>query len=74
MASLFPRPLYDQGLITDVLARVRGGKEASVYRCQGREAGSLVAAKVYRPRRFRSLVTTPATARVGPCSPLTAAP
>ncbi len=27
------RPFYDRGLITDVLARVKGGKEANVYRC-----------------------------------------
>ncbi|MCA9903910.1 MAG: hypothetical protein KC547_08640, partial [Anaerolineae bacterium] len=27
------RSFYDQALITDVLARVRGGKEANVYRC-----------------------------------------
>ncbi len=51
------RSFYDQGLITDVLTNVKGGKEASVYRC----AGSLVlneeyvAAKVYRPRKFRNL-------------------
>ncbi|MEP7292894.1 MAG: RIO1 family regulatory kinase/ATPase [Chloroflexota bacterium] len=51
------RPFYDQGLITDVLARVKGGKEANVYRCEARpETGlSLVAAKVYRPRMFRNL-------------------
>ncbi|MHB9032938.1 MAG: RIO1 family regulatory kinase/ATPase domain-containing protein [Anaerolineae bacterium] len=48
---------YEQALITDVLARVRGGKEASVYRCQAHPATglSLVAAKVYRPRMSRSL-------------------
>jgi RIO kinase 1 len=51
------RPFYDRGLITDVLARVKGGKEANVYRCAARpETGfSLVAAKVYRPRMFRNL-------------------
>ena len=51
------RPFYDRGLITDVLARVKGGKEANVYRCEARpETGlSLVAAKVYRPRMFRNL-------------------
>jgi RIO kinase 1 len=51
------RPFYDQGLITDVLARVKGGKEANVYRCEARpETGlTLVAAKVYRPRMFRNL-------------------
>lgn len=52
---------YDQGLISDVLASVKGGKEASVYRCQtapaAREAvgAEFVAAKVYRPRQFRNL-------------------
>ena len=29
------RGFYDQGLISDVLARVKGGKEANVYLCQG---------------------------------------
>lgn len=48
---------YRQEYITDVLALVRGGKEASVYRCAAR-AGldtELLAAKVYRPRQFRQL-------------------
>ena len=51
------RPFYDRGLITDVLARVKGGKEANVYRCAASpETGlTLVAAKVYRPRMFRNL-------------------
>ena len=51
------RPFYDRGLITDVLARVKGGKEANVYRCAANpETGlELVAAKVYRPRMFRNL-------------------
>jgi RIO kinase 1 len=50
-------PFYDQQLIRDVLAAVRGGKEANVYRCEGGPAmdGGLVAAKVYRPRQFRNL-------------------
>jgi RIO kinase 1 len=52
---------FEQNLIDDVAASVKGGKEASVYRCRthpsAREAiGSpLVAAKVYRPREFRNL-------------------
>lgn len=48
---------YDQNLITDVLAQVKGGKEASVYRCQAFPAlgVAMVAAKVYRPRQFRNL-------------------
>lgn len=51
------RTFYDQALITDVLAVVKGGKEASVYRCAAHErfAVELLAAKVYRPRMFRSL-------------------
>ncbi len=50
-------PLYDQQLITDVLALVKGGKEASVYRCAaGPVTGETwLAAKVYRPRMFRQL-------------------
>jgi len=51
------RVFYEMNLISDVLARVRGGKEANVYRCQATsKAGmSLAAAKVYRPRKFRNL-------------------
>jgi len=55
LQSLFA--FYDEGLITDVLALVKGGKEASVYLCQANPATGLdlVAAKVYRPRMFRNL-------------------
>lgn len=51
------RPFYDMGLITDVLARVKGGKEANVYRVAGSpNAGvELLAAKVYRPAMFRTM-------------------
>jgi RIO kinase 1 len=51
------RPFFQERLITDVLALVRGGKEATVYCCRGAEdrACPLVAAKVYRPRQFRQL-------------------
>lgn len=50
-------PLYNQSFITDVLALVKGGKEASVYRCEAHEStgADLLAAKVYRPRMFRQL-------------------
>ena len=46
-----------QELISDVVAQVKGGKEASVYRCLAHPALGVewVAAKVYRPRMFRSL-------------------
>jgi RIO kinase 1 len=55
LSSLYP--FYDEGLITDVLALVKGGKEASVYLCQAHPATgrALLAAKVYRPRMFRNL-------------------
>jgi RIO kinase 1 len=55
LASL--HSFYDQGLISDVLALVKGGKEASVYCCEAHPATGLglLAAKVYRPRMFRSL-------------------
>jgi RIO kinase 1 len=51
------RPFYDQAIITDVLAVVKGGKEASVYRCAAHPSTNMdfVAAKVYRPRMFRQL-------------------
>ena len=49
--------LYEQQWITDVTAQIKGGKEASVYRCTGYESlgVDLLAAKVYRPRMFRQL-------------------
>lgn len=55
MSSL--QPFFDQDLITDVIARVKGGKEASVYCCEAHPSlgVELVAAKVYRPRMFRQL-------------------
>jgi RIO kinase 1 len=48
---------YHEDLITDVLAIVKGGKEATVYRCAAhpRRNVEFLAAKVYRPRMFRSL-------------------
>lgn len=48
---------YDRTLITDVLSRVKGGKEANVYLCQADPATGLswLAAKVYRPRGMRNL-------------------
>ncbi len=51
------KAFYDMALLTDVLAMVKGGKEASVYRCQGHPDSAVdrVAAKVYRPRMFRNL-------------------
>lgn len=51
------QPFFDEGLLTDVLSLVKGGKEANVYRCAGEPALGmpLVAAKVYRPREFRNL-------------------
>ena len=51
------RFFYDQQMITDVLAQVKGGKEANVYRCAGHvmTGQTLLAAKVYRPRQFRNL-------------------
>lgn len=51
------RPFYDQHLISDVVAIVKGGKEANVYRCAATEetGATWLAAKVYRPRMFRNL-------------------
>ncbi len=50
-------PFYEEGLITDVLFKVKGGKEASVYCCQAHPVTGfdLLAVKVYRPRMFRNL-------------------
>lgn len=51
------RLFFEQALITDILAQVKGGKEASVYRCVAHPTvdAPLLAAKVYRPRQFRNL-------------------
>jgi len=48
---------YEHKWITDVMRRVKGGKEASVYLCRSGAAidNPLVAAKVYRPRQLRNL-------------------
>ena len=48
---------YDQDLITDVLHVVKSGKEATVYCCAANPGAGIdyLAAKVYRPRMFRSL-------------------
>jgi RIO kinase 1 len=55
MQSLYD--FYRQEYITDVLAVVKGGKEASVYRCAARARMEvpLLAVKVYRPQKFRQL-------------------
>jgi RIO kinase 1 len=48
---------YEHKWITDVLRRLKGGKEASVYLCRSGPVieAPLVAAKVYRPRQLRNL-------------------
>ncbi len=50
-------PFYDQHLITDVLHEAHSGKEANVYCCKAHPSTGVeyLAAKVYRPRMFRSL-------------------
>lgn len=51
------KTFYQQAMITDVLSAVKGGKEASVYRCLAHESieDEFLACKVYRPRMFRNL-------------------
>jgi RIO kinase 1 len=51
---------HDGKWLNDILRLIQGGKEAHVYQCQANTSvGGLqnpyIAAKVYRPRRFRSL-------------------
>lgn len=48
---------YEHQWISDVLRRVKGGKEASVYQCRAGTPvrADLAAAKVYRPRSLRNL-------------------
>ena len=50
-------PFYADHYIADVLRQVKGGKEATVYCCQadGHLGIELIAAKVYRPKIFRTL-------------------
>lgn len=50
-------PFFTQALIEDILALVKGGKEANVYLCKATPHLPMVyiAAKVYRPRQFRNL-------------------
>ena len=50
-------PFYAQHLITDVLHEAHSGKEATVYCCQAHPSTGVeyLAAKIYRPRMFRSL-------------------
>jgi RIO kinase 1 len=51
------RYFYEQELITDIVAQVKGGKEASVYRCAAHPTLGIdwLAAKVYRPRKLRNM-------------------
>jgi RIO kinase 1 len=50
---------YEMQWFADILRLVKGGKEASVYQCLASSVspveGRFIAAKVYRPRRFRNL-------------------
>ncbi len=48
---------YEQNWISDILRKVKAGKEASVYLCRSGEQvnAPLVVAKVYRPRMLRNL-------------------
>lgn len=48
---------YEQHWISDVLRKIKAGKEASVYLCRsGSQVDApLVAAKIYRPRMLRNL-------------------
>ncbi|MEM6553743.1 MAG: RIO1 family regulatory kinase/ATPase [Planctomycetota bacterium] len=51
---------YDDQLISDILFKVKGGKEANVYACQAgpalTQAGhEIVASKLYRPEAFRAM-------------------
>lgn len=48
---------YEQDLIADVVREIKSGKEATVFCCTAGPASAspLLAAKIYRPRMFRSL-------------------
>jgi RIO kinase 1 len=51
------RPFFEQAQISDIVSIVKGGKEASVYCCAAHPTMEVdwLAAKVYRPRKFRGL-------------------
>ncbi len=51
------RPFFETDHIDDVLSKVKGGKEADVYRCSLTEGKrrQIVAAKLYRPRSHRTM-------------------
>ena len=51
------KTFYQQAMVTDILSMVKGGKEASVYRCLAHDSidKEFLACKVYRPRMFRNL-------------------
>jgi RIO kinase 1 len=48
---------FEDELLVDVLYKVRAGKEATCYCCRAHEqvGGGLLAAKVYRPGKFRTM-------------------
>jgi len=50
-------PFYNYQYITDVLRRIKGGKEANVYVCKAHPSMQMdyLAAKLYRPRMMRNL-------------------
>lgn len=51
------QPFFEGALISDIVSLIKGGKEASVYCCAAHPTMEVdwVAAKVYRPRKFRGL-------------------
>ena len=51
------QPFFEQDQVVDIMALVKGGKEASVYLCKAHHSVGVdwIAAKVYRPRQFRNL-------------------
>ncbi len=53
----FLERFYSDQVISDVLWKVKGGKEANVYCCAAHPSTGLelIAAKIYRPRMFRNL-------------------
>jgi serine/threonine-protein kinase RIO1 len=56
---------YELHWFSDVLRLIKGGKEASVYQCQADPAitANYIAAKIYRPRKFRIKERSPVSRR-----------
>ena len=59
------RSFYDREMITDVLAQVKGGKEANVYACTASPAGRSSRSPTARPAATRCRRASPSASACG---------